>query len=123
VRTPGGLVDLPAGASAFTETDRPGLYALEGPSGAPRPFAVNLDPAESATAPLPPEALERLGLGARPDGSAPAAAAQAHALSFYTALERDQALWRWLVVAVLLILLVETWLAPRTAARRAGSES
>jgi hypothetical protein len=118
VRTPDRrVVAMPAGATTFTETDRPGLYILEGPSGA-RPFAVNLDPAESATGPLPPEALERLGVGARPaDGAASVRAAQAHALSFQGSLERDQALWRWLVVAVLLLILGETWLAPRTRTR------
>jgi hypothetical protein len=107
------VVALPAGATAFTDTDRPGIYVLEGASR--RPFAVNLDPAESATAPLPPEALERLGLGTHPATARGLARAdQAREQSFYAGLERDQALWRWLVLGVLLVVLAETWLAPRT---------
>jgi hypothetical protein len=114
VRTPGGrVIPLAADAAAFTGTDRPGLYVLEGSSR--RPFAVNLDPAESATAPLPPEALERLGVGPHPVvAGGPARAADAREQAFYTGLERDQALWRWLVVAALLVILAETWLALRT---------
>jgi hypothetical protein len=123
VRTPDGRLEtLAPDATTFTATDRPGLYVLEGPSR--RPFAVNLDPAESATAPLPPEALERLGVGARPAGAASVArAADVREQSFLAGLERDQALWRWLVLAVLLVVLAETWLAPRTSTRAARSEA
>jgi hypothetical protein len=121
VRTPDGRTEtLPDGATTFIATDRPGLYTLEGDGAAPRPFAVNLDPAESATAPMPTEALERLGLGARAAAEKTGLlAVQAREQSFYSTLERDQALWRWLVVAVLLLLLAETWLAPRTRAAAA----
>jgi len=124
VRTPDGRVEtLAPDATAFTATDRPGLYLLEGPTR--RPFAVNLDPAESATAPLPPEALERLGVGTRPAGGGNLArAASTREQSFRASLEHDQALWRWLVLAVLLVVLAETWLAPRTGqASRARSEA
>jgi Aerotolerance regulator N-terminal/von Willebrand factor type A domain len=125
VRAPDGRVlAIPVGATAFTETDQPGLYTLSMGTGEPRRFAVNLDPAESATAPLPPEALERIGLAApvAAAGTGLTAGAQAREQSFQAGLERDQALWRWLVVAVLLVLLVETWLAPRTMPRLARSE-
>jgi hypothetical protein len=123
VRTPDGRLEtLAPDATTFAATDRPGLYVLEGPSR--RPFAVNLDPAESATAPLPPEALDRLGVGKRAAGPGSVArAADAREQSFHAALERDQALWRWLVLAVLLVVLAETWLAPRTSARTARSEA
>jgi hypothetical protein len=120
VRTPGGeKVPLAAGATLFTGTDQPGLYLLEGAGGA-RPFAVNLDPAESATAPLALEALERLGLapGRSPSASAGPARTQAGDQAFLGGLEQQQRLWRWFLVAALLALLAETWLAPRTRAGR-----
>src|SRR5262249_36937970 len=61
VRKPdGSSVTLEAGSSSFPGTDAPGLYAAETRKGAVE-FAVNLDPAESRTAPLDAEALERLG--------------------------------------------------------------
>lgn len=128
VRKPDGAVTvLPAEATAFTETDVPGLYTLESGDAA-RTFAVNLDPAESATAPLAPEALERFGLlpGKLRDGAAaPAADAQTQAAArqvaerraFQVRLEGQQRLWRWVVLAMLMVLLFETWLAAFMARR------
>jgi hypothetical protein len=120
VRRPDGkVVTLAEGGALFAETDLPGLYTLEGGAGA-RVFAVNLDPAESATAPMPPESLERLGLlpGRAPAaaGAAPQAAREG---AFFTGLERDQRLWRWLVAAVLVIVLLETLVATRASRRTA----
>jgi hypothetical protein len=117
VRKPDGqVVPLPPDSTVFTDTDRPGLYRLETAAG-PRTFAVNLDPAESATAPLAPEALERRGLlGARSDAAAPA---QSRERTFYATLEHDQRLWRWLIVLALLVLVLETFLAARSSRRTA----
>jgi hypothetical protein len=118
VRKPdGAVVALAAGASVFTGTDQPGLYQLETAAGA-RVFGVNLDPAESATAPMPPESLERVGLRGAPSGAA-APLAQTRESSFAAGLERDQRLWRWLLVAVLGVLLVETVVASRASRRTA----
>ncbi|HEY6016662.1 MAG TPA: hypothetical protein VIU16_07745, partial [Gaiellaceae bacterium] len=64
-----------------------------GTTSGSRVFAVNLDPAESATAPMPPESLERLGLG-QPTPVA-ARGTTARESTFYAGLERDQRLWRW----------------------------
>ena len=81
-------------------------------AGGPRSFAVNLDPAESRTAPLAAEALEQLGCklaepvarGGRP--RPPPADAERGA-------RRRQKLWRALILAAIGILIVETWLAGR----------
>jgi hypothetical protein len=114
VRTPDGrMVDLADGATAFAGTDAPGLYLLEGPGGK-RPFAVNLDPAESATAPLPPEAFDRLGLTPGRRGVAAADHPRAREQAFHAGLEREQGLWRWLIVGALLLVLAETAVARRT---------
>lgn len=119
VRKPDGqVVTLAAGSSVFTETDQPGLYSFDTAAGS-RVFGVNLDPAESATAPMPPESLERAGLiGRGPDvGAVPLVSAREN--SFAVGLERDQRLWRWLVVAVLVVLLLETVVAGRSSRRTA----
>jgi Aerotolerance regulator N-terminal/von Willebrand factor type A domain len=118
VRRPDGrVVSLEATSSVFTETEVPGLYTFEA-AGTTRTFAVNLDPAESATAPMPPESLERLGLGlSQPAGVA--AVAPSRETGFYAGLERDQRLWRWLLVAALAVVLVETAVAARASRRTA----
>jgi hypothetical protein len=117
VRRPDGkVVSLEAGTSVFTETELPGLYTYEA-AGTTRTFAVNLDPAESAIAPMPPESLERLGLT---QPAAPlAVAAPTRESGFYAGLEGDQRLWRWLLVAALAVALLETMLAARASRRTA----
>ena len=80
------------------------------PPGQPQ-FAVNLDAAESRTAPLSLDELERLGLPIKPTSpSAAQVAEQKHRLAS-AELESRQKLWRWLLVAALVVLTVETWLA------------
>jgi hypothetical protein len=117
VRKPDGqVVALAAGTSVFTDTDQPGLYGFDTAAGS-RVFGVNLDPAESATAPMPPESLERVGLARTP--AAATAPAQARETSFAAGLERDQRLWRWLLVAVIGALLAETLVAARASRRTA----
>jgi hypothetical protein len=118
VRRPDGkLVSLEPNTSVFTETELPGLYSYEA-AGTTRTFAVNLEPSESATAPMPPESLERLGLGLGQPAVA-AAVAPARESGFYAGLERDQRLWRWLLVAALAAVLLETVLAARASRRTA----
>ena len=81
-------------------------------------FAVNLDPAESRTAPLSIDDLEKLGVPVKPQ-STPATAnqvkpqAQLHAAE----LEQRQKLWRWLLVAAIVVLLLETAVAGWTTRR------
>ncbi len=106
----GATVELPAGLTAFSQTDQPGIYAL----GTPRKqFAVNLDASESKTAPLSLDELERLGLPLKRPvlDTVKTAAQKAHLQN--AELENRQKLWRWLIVAALLVILAETWLAGR----------
>ena len=101
IRVPdGSTATLPAGAEAFAATDAPGIYQARvngTDAGSPRSFAVNLDPSESRTGPLPSETLEQLG--ARLAGTEARQALDAEALrQMQTAeLEGRQKLWRWLV--------------------------
>lgn len=110
VRKPNGAqIQLASGETRFTQTDQPGIYEVLAP--APMKFAVNLDAAESRTAPMPVDELERLGLPMKSVEAAPALVAAKQETLRNAELESRQKLWRWLIVAALAVLLVETWLA------------
>jgi hypothetical protein len=112
-RPGGGRTLLADDAKEFTDTAEPGIYALAMLEG-PAQFAVNLDPAESDTAPLPAEVFEQLGcrLAGRTDATREAERLQQLR---DVELESRQKLWQWLVAATLGVLVVETWLAGRLA--------
>jgi hypothetical protein len=74
-------------------------------------FAVNLDAAESKTAPMPTDELERLGVPMKPVETTPTLQAAQQQTLHNAELEARQKLWRWLIVAALAVLLGETWLA------------
>ncbi|MCC7377278.1 MAG: BatA domain-containing protein [Verrucomicrobiales bacterium] len=101
---------LPAEATQIPDAPRPGIYEVASTGGILR-LAVNLDGAESRTAALPLESIEALGTPLRTVGSTPQpdpirkqqlAAAEA---------ENRQKLWRWLMVATLAVLLMESAIA------------
>jgi len=111
VRKPDGSpVQLASGETRFNQTDQPGIYEV---SAAPTSvkFAVNLDAAESKTAPLPTDELERLGVPMKSAEAIPSLVAAKQETLHNAELEARQKLWRWLIVAALAVLLVETWLA------------
>jgi hypothetical protein len=117
VRKPNGdTVKVAAGAESFGETDEPGVYRASSASEEIR-FAVNLPLAESNTAPLAMEQLEQLGVRMGTQLS------RAERLSRIrqerdTELEGRQKVWRWMLVGVLGLLVVETWWASRAAAEQ-----
>jgi hypothetical protein len=120
VRTPGGEAKhLAPDARRFSETTAPGVYRIFGPQGN-REFAVNLAAEESRTAPLPIEQLESRGVQITGEELEAKLAAQKRQL-LDMELEGRQQLWRWLLVAALLVLLIETVLAGRAA--RLGRKS
>jgi hypothetical protein len=112
VRKPdGSTVALEAGAETFTQTDMPGIYSVESANGT-KQFAVNVPAAEGRTDPMPVEELEKLGLALKPPS--PAAIGQVAKAAIHRGLvetENEQKLWRWVLVAALVVLLMETWLA------------
>jgi hypothetical protein len=111
VRKPDGVqVPLASGETRFAQTDQPGVYEVLG-LAAPVKFAVNLDASESRTAPLPADELERLGVPLKSVVVLAAVQAAQLRTQHNTELEAQQKLWRWLIVAALAVLLVETWLA------------
>lgn len=122
VRAPDGSeLKLDAGETNFSQTMLPGVYTVAS-AQPPKRFAVNLDAAESRTAPLPADELERLG--APVARVTPAVATEpARKVRLQNAeLENRQKLWRWFLVATLAVLLFETWLAGRTARRVSAPE-
>jgi hypothetical protein len=89
----------------------PGIY--EANPGGLR-FAVNLSPDESRTSPMGRDRLAALGLPLEPvkrGVSASSAGAAIHAAAFEA--EQRQKLWRWLMLAAVIILFVETAFAAK----------
>jgi hypothetical protein len=114
VQKPDGTrVKLAADGKAFTDTDEPGLYQLQ--AGATvQQFAVNLLAAESNTAPLALEQLEQLGVRFGTELTR-AERIDRQRQQRDTELESRQKVWRWLIVAALVIVILETILAGRAA--------
>jgi hypothetical protein len=116
MRPDGSQIDLTAGEK-FSQTEMPGIYLVA--STPPWRFAVNLEPAESKTAPLAMEELERMGAPVKIQAAQGAAQMEKKRLNLRGAeLENQQKLWRWLIVAALVVLVGETllagWLTRRT---------
>jgi len=114
VHTPDGSeLRLSPGEAIFSQTMAPGIYTLGAEPG--RRLAVNLDAAESRTAPMPLDELERLGAPVIHQPTVAAHEAERKVRLRNTELEERQKLWRWFLLGTLGVLLAETWLAGRTA--------
>ncbi|HWB09442.1 MAG TPA: BatA domain-containing protein [Pirellulales bacterium] len=102
-------------ARFFEDADQPGIFRLH--AGEKEfLFAVNLESSESNTAPMEPERLEQLGVRFASQLTRDQRAEQLRQQRD-TELESHQQLWRWLLVGALGLLLLETWLAGRSAER------
>lgn len=124
VRLPDGSQRAISGdAATFDDARAPGIYTFEATdadgSQSEVRVAVNLAAAESRTTPLGSETLEAAGVRlAQSDlPSVVQAAADRERQLLNRELENRQKLWRWLIVAALAVLVVETVLAGRLAAR------
>ncbi len=114
MRKPDGDEVAVAAGGRFSATDQPGIYVAN--PGELR-FAVNLDPEESRTSPLGRDRLAALALPTE-DKSAAAATANATAHATGMDAEQRQKLWRWLVIAAVIFLLVETAVAAKVSSPR-----
>jgi hypothetical protein len=120
IRKPDGSLILMDSGQPFTQTDMPGVYAIEYPNRNSL-FAVNLPPQECRTAPMSIEDIDlacrqagRLGVSfEQPSGVAVERVVQAEQHKTFAELENQQKIWRWAIIAVLAVLLVEIWLAGR----------
>ena len=109
-------VTIPAGETNFSETLVPGVYTVV--SDHPlKTFAVNLDPAEGRTAPFNVDELERLGVPLKHPGPPASLVAERKGRLGNAELENRQKVWRWLIIAALVTVLLETWLAGRAQRR------
>ncbi len=105
------LADLEPGQQVFTQTELPGIYTVESPSGN-HLFAVNLSAQECMTAPMSLDDFEQLGIPLKSSSNAPLERTkQAKHHSSLVEMEYQQKLWRWLLIILLAVLIVETWLA------------
>lgn len=110
-----------------TEHDQPGFYEVEGDDGV-RLIAVNLKPGEGRTAPFDPAVVfAELGIPLlhEEDARQESNLTEAQKLRVESEeKEERQKLWKWLILAALLVLLAETILAGRrTVGRRTAGRS
>jgi hypothetical protein len=122
VRKPdGSAVRLQAGQQTFAQTDLPGIYSIsasapgddaQSPIRDSQLFAINLPAGESRTEVMSLEDLEKLGIPLKPTAGVLYEAAEGlgHPTSL-TEMESEQKLWRWILLSMLLVLLIETALA------------
>lgn len=105
------------GSAELILASDPGIYQVAWTtSSGPRKsfFAANLDPLESRTSPLKLDELAAIGIPlATAAGEEPTDEEKRQLQS--RELEATQRVWQWLIFAGLLLLLLETWLAGRTA--------
>lgn len=113
IKPDGAQVPLPAASESFRHTDVPGIYHVRS-TDREFDFAVNLATAESDTAVWPVERLEQSGVLVGEHRTRTAEADRQRQLRDIE-LESRQQLWRWLIVAVLGVLGLETWLAARNS--------
>jgi hypothetical protein len=116
IRKPDGTsVTVAPQGTYFDGADQPGVYTIDTPAGSSS-FAVNLDPLESKTTPLNAETIEQFGV--RLVNHAPKDLDHEQLRQMHNAeLEGRQKVWRWLILAVIGILILETWLAGRAVDR------
>ncbi len=110
-RPDNSLIDLEPGQKFFSRTELPGIYTIESPSGN-RIFAVNIPARECLTTPMPLDDFEQFGIllnGSR--GIRTQQLQQAKLHSSLIDMENKQKLWRWLLIALLVVIMIETWLA------------
>jgi hypothetical protein len=113
----GAKLEIAANATNVSGATRPGIYQLVA-DGGQAPIAVNLSADESRTTPVAAHELSQWGakLGATDAAAAADALATKRQLQMIE-LENRQKLWRWVILAVLAILAVETALAGLLARR------
>jgi hypothetical protein len=114
---PGGApLALVHTATNFSRTDVPGVYTLVSDTSEKK-FVVNLDPAESRITPVALDELDRLGVPAVRTIDTRGIQDQRRIRLQNRELESRQKLWRWFIAGTLAVLLIESWLAGRTARR------
>jgi hypothetical protein len=105
------LVNLDVGQETFSQTDMPGIYTIETSAGN-HLFAVNLPGRECQTAAMQIEDIERFGVSFKQSsGIAVEQTTKAKRQRSFAGMEFEQKLWRWILVVLLAVSLIEIWLA------------
>ncbi|MHC4728347.1 MAG: hypothetical protein ACYS17_14095 [Planctomycetota bacterium] len=105
------LVSQETGQEVFTQTDLPGVYTIETSAGN-QLFAVNLPARECQTAAMQIEDIERFGVSFKQSSNiAVKKTTSAKLQSNFATLEYEQKVWRWVLVALLAVSIIEIWLA------------
>lgn len=118
-----GRITLPSGKTDDLDSEvsyrasEPGIYREEGASA----LAVNLRPSESELTPLGKTSLVALGVPiGKPAESEPASA---NRVRRHQESEANQNLWRWAVICLLGLLVVESWLGSRPSSVQLSTEA
>lgn len=120
IRRPDGRTDtIPASVPSYDQTDSPGIYVMNSGSQS-QSWAVNVPPEESQTATLDAGEWTRRGIALNRAEDANQVKEQKRRRQQHE-LEAQQSWWRWLLVACLGVLALETYVAGRTD--RASPES
>ncbi len=125
VKTPGGDEEDRSEEKLFRNTTTPGIYEIEADNDFRWTFAVNLHPDESRTSVLPLETLEGLGVPTRQPESAENETPQSRQenaeksrLLQAQEIEQSQKYWRWMLFAVLGLVVVESLVASRASRKQ-----
>lgn len=106
----GSFVPLDANQQSFLETDLPGIYTTD-IGTTDRGFAINLPLDESRTDAMPIESIESLGVVLKSTSDVPVEGTlRAEAHRSLAEMESQQKLWRWIMAAAMIALLIEIWL-------------
>lgn len=117
VKTPQGKTIIWDTSAPFSDTTEPGFYQI-GENQSAQSVAINLAANEGRLAPMEMGRLVELGVKweARPASSAATAALSQRQMEDYEH-ELHQKGWKFLLLAAIVILLLETWLAGRLGSR------
>lgn len=125
IRNPDGEVENKNADKLYRNTNLPGIYEIEADNDFRWTFAVNLHPDESRTSVLPLETLESLGVPTRDPGNAAEETPESREqraedlrLLQSQEIEEDQKYWRWMLLAVLALVLVESLVASRASPKQ-----
>ncbi len=131
VKMPGDsdAIELEAGQQVFTDTRRPGFYTVIGEDdkgeATSRVFAVNLAPSESRVDAFDGKILADFGIRlqsvAGENGTAGSVAEEVREEYRLELQEQEgrQKAWKWIVLAMLLVLWLESWVAGRVGRKAA----
>jgi hypothetical protein len=111
----GGKQKLQSGETSYSASEEPGVYGANW-LGGEKKWAVNLPASESDTSPIDPAQLEAYGVKLSKSSTRDERLSRKRQ-QLDVELEGRQKAWQWLLVAMIAILIFETYWAGRTEAK------